>query len=121
MLITQCPLPHISKLNRSFGAGVHKPVATGRVEFGGRDNLCKLLHVRGFDINDIKALVLNVEIPQIDSEVITADEGLPVAVHRNTVYMVRMSIGVRPSRHSCDNRIMVRHSWKLQHGGILKR
>jgi hypothetical protein len=120
VLIAQRPLSHIGKLNSPFRAGVHKPVAAGRVEFGGGDDLGELLHVGRLYINDVEALVLDVEIPQVDAKIVAADEGLPVAVHRDAVYVVRMGVGVRPPGHSGHNGIMVRHPRKLQHGRVLE-
>lgn len=120
MLVAQCALSHVGKLDRPFRAGVHEPIATGRVEFSGRDDFCELFHVRGLDINDVEALVLDVEVPQIDSKIVAANEGLSVAVHRNAVYVVRMSVGVRPPGHCRHDSIMVCHPWKLQRRWVLE-
>ncbi len=63
MLITQGALPHICELDGSLGTRIHEPVATQGVKFGRRDHLGQLLHVGGFDINDIETLILNIQIP----------------------------------------------------------
>lgn len=67
MLITQSTLAHVGKLNCALGAGVHEPVAAERVEFGGGDDLCEFLHVCGLDVDNVETLVLNVEVPKVDS------------------------------------------------------
>lgn len=72
MLVTQSPLAHIRQLDRSLRACVHEPVAAGGVEFGGRDDFRQLLHVCGLDIDNVKTLVLDVQIPQVDPEIVAA-------------------------------------------------
>ena len=63
VLITKRTLTHICQLNRAFGACVHKPVAALRVEFGSGDDLRKLFHIRRLDIDNVEALILNVQVP----------------------------------------------------------
>lgn len=63
MLVTERILSHVRQLYRAFRARVHKPIAALWVEFSCGDHLCQLLHVRGFDVDNIEALILNVEIP----------------------------------------------------------
>lgn len=121
MLIAQRPLAHICKFNRSLRAGVHKPIAAGGVEFGGGDDFRELFHIRGFYIDNVEALVLNVEIPQINPKVVTADERLPIAIHGDAVYVVCVGVGIRLSGYSGHDGIMMCHSGKLQHRGILER
>ena len=88
------------------------------MELSGRDDLGQLLHVCGLDVNDIEALVLNVEVPQVDPEVVAADEGFPVAVHRDAVDMVRMRVSIRLSWHRSDDGVMVGEARQLQVGGF---
>jgi hypothetical protein len=37
------------------------------VEFGSSDDLCKLFHVRRLDVHDIEALILDIQVPQVDT------------------------------------------------------
>lgn len=115
VFVTQRPLAHVGKLDCAFRAGVHKPIAAGRVELRSRNHFRQLLHVCGFDIDNVETLVLNIKVPQIDSEVITTNKSFPVAVNGDAVYVVCVCICIRPSRHGCHNGIMMRHPGKLQH------
>jgi hypothetical protein len=67
VLIAKRSLPHVRKLNGALRASVHEPIAACWVEFGSCDYLRKFLHVCWFNIDDVEALVLNVQVPQIDS------------------------------------------------------
>jgi hypothetical protein len=80
VLVTERTLAHVGELDGALGAGVHEPVAAHGVEFRGRDNLCKLFHVRRLNVHDVEALVLDVQVPEVYAQVVTADEGLPIAV-----------------------------------------
>jgi hypothetical protein len=51
------------------------------MEFCSCYDFCQLFHIGWLDINDIEALVLNVQVPKIDSEVIATNERFPIAVH----------------------------------------
>lgn len=118
MLVAQGTLSHVCELDRSFGARVHEPVAAHRVELSRRDHLGQLFHVRRLDVDNVKALVLDVQIPQIDAQIIAADEGLPVTVHRDAVDVVGVGVGIRPPRHSGNHGIVVRQPRELQVAGI---
>jgi hypothetical protein len=50
------------------------------VKLGSSDDLSELFHVRWFDIDNIEALVLNVEIPEVDSEIVGTDKGLAITI-----------------------------------------
>ena len=63
MLVAQRALAHIGQLNRALGACVHEPIAALRMELSSRNHLCQLLHVSRFDVHDVEALVLDVEVP----------------------------------------------------------
>ena len=63
VLVTEGILSHISKLNGALRARVHKPIAALWMKFRGGNDLSQLLHVCGFDVHNIEALVLNIEIP----------------------------------------------------------
>lgn len=84
------------------------------------DDLRQLLHVCRFDIHDVEALVLDIEVPEIDSQVVTADESLPIAVDRYAVDVVGVGIGVGSTRHCRNNSVVVRQAGELQIGCILE-
>lgn len=114
MFVTESALPHIGQLDGTLGAGVHEPVTADRVELSRCDDFCQLLHIRRFDIHNIEALVLDVEVPQVDSEIVAADKGLAVTVHGDAIYMVSVSIGVGPPRDSCNNCVVVCQTRQLE-------
>ena len=116
MLITQRALPHVRQLDGAFRAGVHEPVAADWVELCRGYDFSQLLHVRGFDIHDVEALILNVEVPQIDSEVIAADESLAVTVHGDAVDVVCVRVRIGLSRHGRHDRVMMSQSRELEIG-----
>lgn len=107
MLIAQGALSHVGQLDRPLGASIHEPVAAEGVELCGCDDFSKLLHVSRLDINNVEALILNIEIPQVDSQVIAADECLAVTVHRDTIDVVGVGICVGATRDGGDNSIVV--------------
>lgn len=107
MLVAERALSHVCKLDRPLRTSVHEPIAALGVEFSGCDDLCELLHVCWFDVHNIKALVLDVQVPKVDSQIIAADVGLAVAVDRNAIYVVCMRIGVCPTRNGCHDRVVV--------------
>ena len=63
VLITKGILSHVCQLDRAFGARIHKPVAALGVELSSGDDLGQLLHVRWFYVDNVEALVLDVEVP----------------------------------------------------------
>jgi len=88
------------------------------MKLGGRDDLGQLLHVCGLDVDNVEALVLYVEMPQVDPKIVAADEGFTVAVHRDAVDVVRVGVGVRLSGNRRDDRVMVGQARQLQVGGF---
>lgn len=114
VLVAQCALPHVGKLDRALGAGVHEQVTRLGMEFGRGDDLRQLFHVCWLDVHDVEALVLNVQVPQVDSKIIRADEGLPIAVHRYAVDVVCMRIGIGLARYRGDDGVVKRESRKLE-------
>lgn len=114
MLVTQSSLAHVCKLNSTLGAGIHEPITALRVKFSCGDDFSQFLHIGWFDIDDVEALVLNVEIPKVDSEVITANECLTIAVDRDAVDMIGMGIGVGATRYRCYDCIVVRHARQFE-------
>lgn len=67
MLIAERILSHIRQLDRAFRACIHKPVAALWVKLSCSDHLGQLLHIRRFYVDNIEALILDVEIPKVDS------------------------------------------------------
>ncbi|CAF3575280.1 unnamed protein product [Fusarium graminearum] len=80
VLITQSTLSHIGKFDSTLGACIHEPVTAHGVEFGSCDYFGQFLHVCGLDINNVEALILNIEVPKIDSQIIAADKGFSVTI-----------------------------------------
>lgn len=119
--VAQSPLPHIREFDGPFRARVHEPVAACRVKLRRCNYFCKLLHVCRFDIHNVEALVLNIQVPQVDPQIITAYEGLPVTVDRDAINVISMGVGVGSSRYSSDDRIMMCHSWEFQCRRIFER
>jgi hypothetical protein len=70
MLIAQRSLPHICQLDCAFTRRIHEPVASGGMEFCSSDDLSQLFHVRRLDVDDVEALILDVEVPQVYSQVV---------------------------------------------------
>jgi hypothetical protein len=62
------------------------------VEFRRRDYLCQFFHVGRLDVYDVEALVLYVEVPEIDPKVVATDERLSVAVYGYAIDVVCMSV-----------------------------
>lgn len=114
MLIAKGTFTHIGQFDGSLGAGIHEPVATLWMEFGSSNDFGQFLHVCRFYVNDIEGLILNVEIPEIDPEIVTADKSFTVAVDRDTIDVISMSICVGSSRNRGDDGIMMGHSRELE-------
>ena len=113
VLITEGTLPHVCKLNSSFRTGVHEPVAASRMKLCRRDDFCQFLHICRFDINNIEALVLDVEIPHVNPKIVTADKCLSITVNRYAVDMVCMGICIYAARYGGNDSVMVGHSRKF--------
>ena len=90
------------------------------MELGGGDDFCQLLHVGGLDVDDVEALILDVEVPQVDSQIVAADVRLPIAVDGYAVDMVGVRIGIGPLWNGGDNGIVVRQARELQVGSVLE-
>lgn len=116
MVIAQSALPHVGQLDGALGAGIHEPVAASGMEFSRSDDLRELFHIGRLDIDNVEALVLDVEVPQVDSQIVTADERLTVAVHRDAVDVIGVCVGVRTAGDGSHYRIMVCKPWKLEIG-----
>lgn len=120
MLVAQRTLAHVRQFDSTLRTCVHEPIATLGMEFGGSDDLGQLLHIRWLDIDDIEALILNVEIPQVNPEVITADKRLAITINRDAVDVIGVGISIRASRDCSYNGIVVRQAWKLEIASVLE-
>ena len=81
------------------------------MELCSSDDLRKLFHIGRLNINDIETLVLNVEMPEVYSKVVTADECLSVTIHGYAVDVVSMGIGVCSAGYRSDDSVMMRETW----------
>lgn len=120
VFITQCSLAHVGQLDGALRASVHKPVAAGGMEFGGRDDFGEFLHICGFDIDNVKALILNIKVPKVDTKIIAAYESLSVTVDGDAVDVVCMGVGICPPGNGGHDGIMVCHAGELQQGRVLE-
>lgn len=120
MLVTQRPLTHIRELDSPLRAGIHEPVAARWMELGCRNHFGKLLHVRGFDVDNIEALVLDMHVPEVYAEIVAADKRFAIAIHRDAVDVVCMGIGIGPSRNGGHDGVMVGETGELEVAGILE-
>lgn len=107
MLVAQSTLAHVCELDRALGTGIHEPVAADRVKLSRRDDLGQFLHVGGLDVDDVEALVLYIEVPEVDAQVVTADKRLSVAVYRDAVDVIGVGVGVRPTGDSGNDGVVV--------------
>ncbi len=75
--------------------------------------LCQVLHVGRLDVHHIEALIGVIQMPQVDTQIITGDEGFLVTAYGDGIYVVR----VRISKHaptSCLHDLL--HTSDLQGG-----
>jgi hypothetical protein len=118
--VAQSPLAHVSQLDGSLAAGIHEPIAAHGVELCGGDDFGQLLHVGRLDVDNVEALVLNVEVPQVDAQIITADVRLAVAVDRNAIDVVGVGVGVNTARNGGNDRVVVGHAREGEVGDAAK-
>jgi hypothetical protein len=112
------------------------------VELARCDDFCELFHVRWFNIHDVyritrsdvivrgnpsrlrqkrvnveprtKTLVTDVQIPQIDSKVVSGYVCLLVRINRDGMYMIRMCIRVDFARDGSDDVVLLHHTWQAK-------
>ena len=65
VLVTKGTFSHIRQFDGALRACIHKPVAALRVELSSCDDLGQFLHISWLDIDNVEALVLDVQVPQI--------------------------------------------------------
>lgn len=79
-------------------------------------HLCQILHVWRFDVHHIEALVGVIQMPQVDTQVITRDEGLLITADGNGIDMIRVCV----SEHTPTSRLHdLLHTSDL-HKGVLQ-
>lgn len=116
MLITQRPLPHIRQLNRPLRTRIHEPITRRGMKLCRRNDLRQLLHIRRLDIDDIEALVLDVEVPEIYPQIIRGDESLAIAIDGNAVDVVGVCVRIDPSGYGGDDGVMMGHTREFEVG-----
>jgi hypothetical protein len=114
MLVAESACAHVRQLDRAFGARIHEPVAAQGVEFGGSNNFGEFLHVRRLNIDDVEALVLDVQVPEVYAQIVAAYEGFTVAIYRDTIDVVGMSIGIGTAGDGGYNCVVVRKAWESE-------
>lgn len=72
------------------------------MELRRRYHLRQLLHVCRFDIDNVKTLIGDLQVPEVDSEIVSGEISLLIRVHRNRVYVVGVSVG-EDSSGGCFN------------------
>ena len=63
VLIAQSILSHIGQLYGTLRARIHEPVAALRMKFSSGNDFSQLLHVCWLYVDNVEALILNVEVP----------------------------------------------------------
>ena len=107
MLIAKSVFSHVRQFDSTLRACVHEPVAALGVKLCSGDDLGQLLHVCGLDVHDVEALILYVEVPEVDSEIVAADERFPITVDRDAIDVVCMGIGVVSARDRSNHSIVM--------------
>lgn len=110
VLVAERTLSHVGELDCALATGVHEPVAALGVKLGGGDDLRQLLHVGRLDVDNVEALILNVQVPEVDPQVIAGYERLPVRVDGYAVDMIGVCVRVCPPRHRSNNRVVMSES-----------
>ncbi len=54
--------------------------------------LCQILHVGRLDVHHIEALIGVIQMPQVDTQIITGDEGFLVTAYGDGIYVVCVCI-----------------------------
>ncbi|KAK1239566.1 LOW QUALITY PROTEIN: hypothetical protein MKX07_001020 [Trichoderma sp. CBMAI-0711] len=80
--------------------------------------MTSLLHVGGFDVNDVEALILDVEVPEVDAQIVTANERFAITVDGYAVDVVRVGVGVGPSRDGGNDGVMMCETGQLEIGRV---
>jgi hypothetical protein len=107
MLVAQCALSHVSKLDGSLGTRIHEPIAACRVKLSCSNDLSELFHVRWFDVDNVEALVLDVEVPEVNSKIVGADEGLAIAVDGYAINVIGVGVCVGFAWDGSDDSVVM--------------
>ena len=110
MTVAQSSFTHVCQLDCALAASVHEPITALRVELCGGNHLGQLFHVSGLDVDNVEALILNVEIPQIDAQIIAANVCFAITVDRNAIDVVSVGVCVDTARHGGNNGVVVCHA-----------
>lgn len=84
------------------------------MELGRRDDLRQFLHVGRLDVDDVEALVGDLQVPQIKPEVVRREVRLLVRVDRYRVDVVGVSIGKNPTGRGLHHQIHWLYRWHPQ-------
>ena len=114
MFVTESSLPHICQFDGAFTRCVHEPVATYRMELRSCDDFSELFHVRRLDIDNVEALILDIEVPEVYPQVIRADVGFSIAVDGYAIDVIGVCVGVDSPRHSSNNRVVMCHTREFE-------
>jgi hypothetical protein len=133
MLVTERRVTHVGQFDVAFRAGIHEQVAVQGVELGCSNDFGKLLHVDWLDVHDVyiaegmavrhkntqserhtETSIADVQVPQVDSKVISRDVRFLIRVDRNGMYVIRMGVGVDFAGDSGDDIILLHHAWQTE-------
>ena len=101
------------------------------MELGRSDDFSQLLHVHGFDIDDVctrhkwrlqgykrapltEALVTDIEVPEIYSKIVGGDVSFLIRIDGDGVDVVCMSVGVDLAGNGSDNVVLLGHLWQSE-------
>ena len=74
-----------------------------RMELGSGDDFSELFHIDGLDVDDVEALVADVEVPEVDTKVVCADVRLAIRVDRDRVNVIGMRVCIDLTWYGGDN------------------
>ena len=86
-----------------------------------RDDFSELFHIRWLDVDNVETLILDVEVPQIDAQVVATYERFSIAIDGYAVYVVGMSVCVISARDSGDDGVVVSQPRELEGRCVAKR
>ncbi len=98
MPVAESSHSHVTKADEAFARAIDKVVAVCRVKLGGSNNFRQFLHVGRLDVDYIEALISYVQMPEVDAQVISRKVCLGVRVNRDRIYVIRVRVGVDPTR-----------------------
>ena len=107
-------LAQICQTNRPLTRRVRQIVAIFRMKFGARDDFAQVFHVGRLYVHNVETLLIALEMPHVDSQIIRTDEGFPVAVHAQRVDVIRVRVGVRAPIARREDALSPNDGWNLQ-------